>query len=71
MRHVRRRRKGALLRINGATGHNLKKVDFQAHFGSINGVCGPSGSGKSTLILDTLVPALQGEQPGRALGASF
>jgi excinuclease UvrABC ATPase subunit len=30
---------------------------------ALNGVCGPSGSGKSTLILDTLVPALQGEQP--------
>ncbi len=54
----------AVLRLRGATGHNLKKVDYEARFGSINGVCGPSGSGKSTLILDTLVPALQGEQPG-------
>jgi excinuclease ABC subunit A len=51
------------IRLQGATGHNLKGVDYEARFGSLNGVCGPSGSGKSTLILDTLVPALKGERP--------
>jgi excinuclease ABC subunit A len=49
--------------LEGAAGHNLKSLDYEARFGAINGVCGPSGSGKSTLILDTLVPALLGEEP--------
>ncbi len=57
------REKRAKIRLVGATGNNLKSVDYEARFGSINGVCGPSGSGKSTLVLDTLVPALRGEGP--------
>ncbi|TDJ69928.1 MAG: excinuclease ABC subunit A, partial [Planctomycetota bacterium] len=51
------------VRIAGACTHNLKSVAFEVPFGKITGVCGPSGSGKSTLVLDTLVPALQGEAP--------
>ncbi len=54
---------GALVRLRGARGNNLRSVDFQARFGAITGLCGPSGAGKSTLVLDTLVPALQGEAP--------
>ncbi|MCK6446259.1 MAG: excinuclease ABC subunit UvrA [Planctomycetes bacterium] len=58
--------------LQGATLFNLKDVDFAASFGELVGVCGPSGSGKSTLILDTLVPALQGERPeGRWKRADF
>jgi excinuclease ABC subunit A len=49
------------VRIEGARLHNLKGVDFEARFGVLTGVCGPSGSGKSTLVLETLVPALEGE----------
>jgi excinuclease ABC subunit A len=56
--------KRALVRLVGATTHNLKSVDFEFAFGEITGVCGPSGSGKSTLVLDTLVPALSGESSG-------
>ncbi len=50
-------------RLRGARQNNLTGVDFEARFGRLTGVCGPSGSGKSTLVLDTLVPALQGESP--------
>jgi len=32
------------------------------HHGELLGVCGPSGSGKSSLILETLLPALEGER---------
>ena len=48
--------------LSGAKLHNLKGVDFEAHYGEITGLCGPSGSGKSTLILDCLVPALREER---------
>ena len=50
------------VRLTGARSNNLRDVDFEARFGQLTGVCGPSGSGKSTLVLDTLVPAAQGER---------
>ena len=50
------------MRLTGARSNNLRDVDFEARFGQLTGVCGPSGSGKSTLVLDTLVPAAQGER---------
>ncbi len=53
---------GARVRIRGARVHNLRGVDLEFALGEMTGVCGPSGSGKSTLVLDTLVPALQGER---------
>ncbi|MFM7297135.1 MAG: excinuclease ABC subunit UvrA, partial [Planctomycetota bacterium] len=61
LERTKEREKRAKIRLTGASGNNLKGVDFEARFGAINGVCGPSGSGKSTLVLDTLVPALKGE----------
>jgi excinuclease ABC subunit A len=45
------------LRLTGATGHNLKNVDFSLPCGLMTCVTGVSGSGKSTLINDTLVAA--------------
>ncbi len=51
------------LLLKGATLHNLRGVDLEIPFGALTGVCGPSGSGKSTLVLETLVPALAGEDP--------
>ncbi|MEY3668908.1 MAG: hypothetical protein RL258_303 [Pseudomonadota bacterium] len=45
------------LRLSGATGHNLKNVDFALPCGLMTCVTGVSGSGKSTLINDTLVAA--------------
>ena len=47
--------------LKGARTHNLCEVDFHLHWGELLGVCGPSGSGKSSLVVDTLLPALQGE----------
>jgi excinuclease ABC subunit A len=49
--------------VRGASLHNLKGVDLDLAFGQLTGLCGPSGSGKSTLVLDTLVPALEGQSP--------
>ena len=45
-----------LLRIEGATGNNLKKVDLEIPVGLFTCVTGVSGSGKSTLINTTLYP---------------
>ncbi len=46
-----------ILKIIGATGNNLKKVDAEIPVGLITCVTGVSGSGKSTLINDTLYRA--------------
>jgi excinuclease ABC subunit A len=62
-RETASRRAAGLVRLRGARVHNLRGVDLEFAFGEICGVCGPSGSGKSTLVLETLVPALQGERP--------
>lgn len=51
------------LRLKGARGNNLRKVDIDLPVGGLTCVTGVSGSGKSTLVLRTLVPAVQ-----RALG---
>src|SRR5215471_17452234 len=42
------------IRLEGATTHNLKKVDLALSPGEIVALTGPSGSGKSSLALDTL-----------------
>jgi excinuclease ABC subunit A len=42
------------IRIQGATGNNLKNLDVQVPVGLLTCVTGVSGSGKSTLINDTL-----------------
>ncbi|HET9734967.1 MAG TPA: excinuclease ABC subunit UvrA [Burkholderiales bacterium] len=46
------------LRIHGASGNNLKGVDFELPVGLFVCVTGVSGSGKSTLINDTLYRAV-------------
>lgn len=45
---------GRILRLKGATGNNLKKVNLELPLGMLVCITGVSGSGKSTLINDTL-----------------
>jgi len=47
-----------MLKIIGATGNNLKKVDMSLPVGLLTCITGVSGSGKSTLINDTLYNAV-------------
>ncbi|MDE5661799.1 MAG: excinuclease ABC subunit UvrA, partial [Muribaculaceae bacterium] len=55
---VRRKGNGKTIRIEGATGHNLKDVTFELPLGTLTVVAGVSGSGKSSLINGTLHPIL-------------
>ena len=43
-----------LIRIRGASQHNLKNLDLDLRTGELTVVTGPSGSGKSSLVFDTL-----------------
>jgi excinuclease ABC subunit A len=47
------------LRLLGAEGNNLKRIDVEVPLGLFVCVTGVSGSGKSTLINETLYPILQ------------
>ncbi|WP_150305980.1 excinuclease ABC subunit UvrA [Pseudomonas saliphila] len=49
-------RKDEWLRLKGACGNNLQKVDLEIPIGLMTCVTGVSGSGKSTLINNTLYP---------------
>jgi excinuclease ABC subunit A len=49
---------GAVIRIVGARGHNLRNVTVDIPVGRFTCVTGVSGSGKSTLINDTLYTAV-------------
>ena len=54
----RREGNGRTLEILGASGHNLKDVDFRLPLGKLVCVTGVSGSGKSSLVNGTLQPLL-------------
>ena len=55
----RRNGNGKTIKLEGATGNNLKNVTLELPLGLLCCVSGVSGSGKSSLINETLVPALQ------------
>jgi excinuclease ABC subunit A len=54
----RRRNPKKFLRLEGATGNNLKNVSVDIPLGMFTCITGVSGGGKSTLILETLYKAL-------------
>jgi len=54
----RRRGNGKYIKLIGAEGNNLKKVDLKIPLNTLTLVTGVSGSGKSTLINETLVKIL-------------
>jgi len=57
-------REDLMLRLHGASGHNLKQVDLEIPAGLLTCITGVSGSGKSTLINDTLYPLAANELNG-------
>ncbi|PJJ74934.1 excinuclease ABC subunit A [Thermoflavifilum aggregans] len=54
----RRKGNGLYLKLYGASGNNLKKIDVSFPLGTFICITGVSGSGKSTLINETLFPVL-------------
>ncbi len=54
----RRKGNGHSIKLNGASGNNLKTVNAEFPLGKFICVTGVSGSGKSTLINETLYPIL-------------
>ncbi len=54
----RRKGNGEVLKLEKASGNNLKNVDLELPLGKFICVTGVSGSGKSTLINETLYPIL-------------
>ena len=55
---IRREGSGSILRLEGASGHNLRNVSVDFPLGCFIAVTGVSGSGKSSLITETLYPIL-------------
>jgi excinuclease ABC subunit A len=53
--------KDRMVKLNGASGHNLKSVDLNLPLDLFVSVTGVSGSGKSTLINQTLLPAISNQ----------
>ncbi|KAA3623268.1 MAG: excinuclease ABC subunit UvrA [Flavobacterium sp.] len=54
----RRKGNGKTLKLEGASGNNLKNITVSFPLGTMIGITGVSGSGKSTLVNETLYPIL-------------
>jgi excinuclease ABC subunit A len=48
-----------MLRLSGATRHNLRDCSVEIPIGALTAVTGVSGSGKTSLVMHTLIPALK------------
>jgi excinuclease ABC subunit A len=57
--NTRREGNGEVLKLSGASGHNLRHLDLELPLGKMTCITGVSGSGKSSLIHDTLIPILK------------
>ena len=55
----RRDGNGAVINLNGASGHNLQNLSLTLPLGKMICITGVSGSGKSSLIHNTLIPILK------------
>jgi excinuclease ABC subunit A len=65
--NVRHKPGGKVLRLYGASLHNLQNLDLMIPLGTLTVVTGVSGSGKSTLVHDVLYKALAAQRVGASI----